>query len=69
MFYFFQAYWRARVSRTSDLVITADIDLTAELERVTDDVTCPADQTFCLFEVPLINDEVKMCYSCLFPVF
>ena len=51
-------YWRARVSTTSDLVKTSAIDLTAELERVTDDFHCPAGQTFCVFDVPLVDDSV-----------
>ncbi len=46
------------MSRTSDLIRTGDIDLTSELQRVTDDVNCPASQVYCTFDVPLVNDQV-----------
>ena len=51
--------WRARTSQFEDTVKSEALDLTSKLVKVTDDVTCRARQTFCVFEIPLTDDKVR----------
>ncbi|KAK2175964.1 hypothetical protein NP493_692g02006 [Ridgeia piscesae] len=51
-------FWKAKIQRGSDEVVSEQLDLTTQLERVTDDVHCAAGQHFCTFSVPLFDDAV-----------
>ena len=55
-----QVYWEARISRVNEQVKNDQLDLTAQLTTVKDDVECPPGQRFCVFDVILVNDQVRL---------
>lgn len=47
---------------TQDGFKSDSLDLTAQLQTVTDDVVCPAGHKFCEFDINLMNDLVSIPY-------
>ena len=57
--YTLQVSWKARVSQQVDSLTSDRLDLTRQLDRFSNEVDCPAGNRFCVFDVPLINDQVS----------
>ena len=53
-----QVEWSASLTKDGAEVVSADLDLTSQLERVSSAVKCAEGQRFCSFSVPLIDDNV-----------